>query len=130
MAEKSDVFCPIPRGPKTFVWAASITVEPPLTLEQTTHPSVRIQSKYSGLLSGPRRGRDRFRRTGTIRFGGRPRNGSFPANRNYPFRRQAPLLTAHSGVMAANHNHLGFKLEGQRPTRDAAMASEAGLFFV
>src|ERR1022692_967023 len=81
MAEKSDVFCPIPRGPKTFVWAASITVDPPLTLEQTTHPSVRIQSKYSGLLSGPRRGRDRFRRTGTIRFGGRPRcNGTLRRN--------------------------------------------------
>src|ERR1022692_1060296 len=81
MAEKSDVFCPIPRGPKTFVWAASIKVDPPLTLEQTTHPSVRIQSKYSGLLSGPRRGRDRFRRTGTIRFGGRPRcNGTLRRN--------------------------------------------------
>src|ERR1022692_4380464 len=77
MAEKSDVFCPIPLGPKTFVGAASITVAPPLTLEQTTHPSVRIQARYSGLLSGPRRGWNRFLRTGTLRFGGRPRcNGT------------------------------------------------------
>src|ERR1017187_8755731 len=114
MAEKSDVFCPIPRGPKTFVWAASITVDPPLTLEQTTHPSVRIQSKYSGLLFGPRCGWDRFRRTGTIRFGGRPRcNGTLRRN-------GTRLLTTVTSI--------GFQLEDKRPTRDAAMVSRAGRY--
>ncbi len=58
------------------MWAASITLPPSLTLEQTAHPSVRIQAKYSGLLSGPRRGWNRVLRTGTLRFGGRPRGGA------------------------------------------------------
>src|ERR1039458_4622721 len=31
------------------------------------NPSVRIQARYSGLLSGPRRGWNRFLRTGTLR---------------------------------------------------------------
>src|SRR5579862_2392450 len=78
MAEKSEDFCAIPLGPKTLVCAASTMVKPPANLEQTTHPSVRIQARYSGLLSGPRRGRDRFWRTETCRSGGRRRgNGKF-----------------------------------------------------
>jgi hypothetical protein len=43
IAEKSDLFCPNPLGPRAFVWAASIT---PLTFAQTAHPSVRIQASY------------------------------------------------------------------------------------
>ena len=72
MAEKSDVFCPIPLGPRTLVWGDSTTVAPPLTREHTAHGSVRI-ARYSGHLSGPLRGRDRTLRTGTVRFGGKPR---------------------------------------------------------
>ena len=41
------------------------------------NPSVRIQARYSGLLSGPRRGRDRILRTGTLRCGGRPGGGAY-----------------------------------------------------
>jgi hypothetical protein len=81
IAEKSEVFCPTPLGPRTFVWTASIALDPRLTPEQTTHPSVRIQARYSGLLSGPRRGRDRFLRTGRSRFGGSPPcNGTLRRN--------------------------------------------------
>src|ERR1039457_3507108 len=81
MAEKSVVFCPNPLVPSALVWAASITVTPPLTFEQITHPNVRIQARYSGHLSGPRRGRIRFLRTGTLRFGGSPRgNGTLRRN--------------------------------------------------
>src|ERR1022692_2090303 len=74
IAEKSAVFCPIPLGPKAFVRAASMTVTRPLTREQTAHGSIRIHARYSWLLSGPRRGWNRFLRTGTLRFGGRPRD--------------------------------------------------------
>src|ERR1039457_722500 len=73
MAEKSVVWCPIPLALRAFVWAASIAVPPLFTLEQTAHPSVRIQARYSGLRSGPLRGLVRFRRTGTVRVGGTPR---------------------------------------------------------
>src|ERR1022692_2427346 len=45
-----------------------------LTREQTAHGSIRIHARYSWLLSGPRRGWNRFLRTGTLRFGGRPRD--------------------------------------------------------
>jgi len=82
MAEKSDVFCPTPLEPSAFVWAASMTVAPPLTREQTRHGSVRIQARYSGLLSGPRRGWNRILRTGTT------------------VSEAGPAATAHSGVMA------------------------------
>ena len=59
----------------------TITVKPPLTFKQIAHPSVRIHTRYSGLLSGPRRGRDRFLRTGVRRFGGSPRgNGTLRRN--------------------------------------------------
>ena len=33
IAEKSGVFCPIRLGPRAFVWAASIRVTPPFTIE-------------------------------------------------------------------------------------------------
>ena len=81
MAEKSAVFCPTPLEHSAFVCAASMTVGPPLTREQTRHGSVRIQARYSGLLSGPRRGWNRIFRTGTLRLGGRPRcNGALRSN--------------------------------------------------
>ena len=69
------------------MWAASTTVNPPPTREHTTHPSVRIQARYSGLRSGPRRGCTRFLRTGVRRFGGRHR-------RNGPFRRNGTRLVS------------------------------------
>jgi hypothetical protein len=47
ITEQSELFCPNPLGPKIFVWAASITVAPQLTLAQTTHGNVRIQARYS-----------------------------------------------------------------------------------
>ena len=87
MAEKSDVFCDIPLGPSALVWAASITVDPPRTREQITQPRVRIQARYSGLLSGPRRGLDRFSRTGECRLGGVPR-------RKETFRRNGTRLVS------------------------------------
>jgi len=60
---------PIPfRGPSAFVWAASITVA-----RQSPSNTLRIRARYSGHLSGPRRGLNRSLRTGTLRFGGRPR---------------------------------------------------------
>src|ERR1022692_3953623 len=85
---------PIPLLPSTLVCAASgqwprrslgnkrgREASESLTREQTRQGSVRIQAKYSGLLSEPRRGWDRFRRTGTTRFGGRPRgNGALRRN--------------------------------------------------
>src|ERR1017187_5558809 len=64
---------PFPWGSR-FVWAASTVVVPPVTFLQTAHPSVRIHARYSRLLSGPRLGWNRFLRTGTLRFGGRPRD--------------------------------------------------------
>jgi|SRR5579862_3651474 len=112
MAEKSEDFCAIPLGPKTLVCAASTMVKAPATLEQTTHPSVRIQARYSGLLSGPRRGRDRVWRTGTCRFGGTPGSkGTF----------------LRKGTRLVSTNHLDrFVLKDGRPAQDARMASRAG----
>src|ERR1017187_4048604 len=94
MAEKSVVFCPIPLLPRALVCAASITVAPPLTLEQTRQGSVRIQARYSGFLSGPRRDWNRLLRTGTLRFGGRPRcNGTLRRNGTH-------LLTTITSVLS------------------------------
>jgi len=102
------VFCPNPLAPRTLVWAASTTVDSPLTLEQTTHPSVRIQVRYSGLLSGPLRGLVRFRRTGTIRVGGTPR-------RRGTLRRNGTRLLS-------TITSIGFDFGGQAPGQDGQKA--------
>ena len=105
-------FVPSLSRARTFVWAASTTVKPPLSREQTAHPSVRIQARYCGLLSGPRRGRDRFLRTGVCRFGGRPRG-------NGTLRRNGTRLVITMTSMV-------FQLEEKAPSPESAMASRAG----
>ena len=92
-----------------------MTVDSPLTLEQTTHPSVRIHARYSGLLSGPRRGWDRFLRTSVRRFGDKPRcNGALGRN----------------GTRLVSTSRLGGFWIGKhkRPAWNAVVASRAGTF--
>src|ERR1039457_6511188 len=95
------------------------------------HRSVRIQARYSELRSGPRRGWNRFLRTGTIRFGGKPRDNAYRNRIRCPDLRPGQGARRQTAWISRRHSQSDYcrDLAGRRSVRCLVLATASHLGF-